>query len=330
MSDSYPAIVVASPNAKGALQQPSDDDLPDGDVTVDVAGSSLNYKDGLAVTGRGKIVRQYPMVCGVDLAGTVRDSAAPQWRPGDEVVCTGWGLSETHPGGYTRRQRLRSQWLVPRPPELSLAQTMAVGTAGLTAMLSVLALEHRGLTTETDGEVLVTGAGGGVGSIAVCILARLGYRVIASTGRPDSESYLKALGAAAIVDRAELTQTADRPLDKERWAAAVDTIGGETLASALRQTRYRGAVAACGFVGGTDLPVTVLPFIVRNVALLGIDSVLCPTVVRSKAWQRLGRDVDTGLLDSLTTAEPLRNVPELAEAILAGQTRGRVVIDTAA
>jgi acrylyl-CoA reductase (NADPH) len=330
MSDSYPAIVVAGPDAKGTLQQLSDDDLPEGDVTVDVAYSSLNYKDGLAVTGRGKIIRQYPMVCGIDLAGTVRDSAAPQWRPGDEVVCTGWGLSETHPGGYTRRQRLRSQWLVPRPSELSIEQTMAVGTAGLTAMLCVLALEHRGLTTETDGEVLVTGAGGGVGSIAVCILARLGYRVIASTGRPENESYLKSLGAADVVGRAELTQPSNRPLEKERWAATVDTIGGQTLASALRQTRYRGAVAACGLVGGTELPVSVLPFILRNVALLGIDSVLCPTTVRSKAWQRLGRDLDAGLLDSLTSVEPMRNVFELSEAILAGHTRGRVAIDTAA
>jgi putative YhdH/YhfP family quinone oxidoreductase len=328
MTDSFPAIVVASPEAKGTLAQLSDDDLPEGDVTVDVAYSSLNYKDGLAVTGRGNIIRKYPMVCGVDLAGTVRDSAAPQWRPGDEVVCTGWGLSETHPGGYTRRQRLQSHWLVPRPSDLSLEQTMAVGTAGLTAMLCVLALEHRGLTTETDGEVLVTGAGGGVGSIAVCILARLGYRVIASTGRPEKEPYLKSVGATVIVDRAELTPSAGGALDEERWVAAVDTIGGETLASALRQTRYRGAVAACGWVGGIDLPVTVLPFIQRNIALLGIDSVLCPTVVRSKAWQRLGRDLDTGLLDGLTTVEPMRNVPELSEAILAGRTHGRVVIDT--
>jgi putative YhdH/YhfP family quinone oxidoreductase len=330
MSDSYPAIVVASPDAKGTLEQLSDDDLPEGDVTVDVACSSLNYKDGLAVTGRGKVVRHYPMVCGVDLAGTVRDSAAPQWRPGDDVVCTGWGLSETHPGGYTHRQRLRSQWLVPRPSELSIKQTMAVGTAGLTAMLCVLALEHRGLSTETDGEVLVTGAGGGVGSVAVCILARLGYRVIASTGRPENESYLKSLGAADIVDRAELAEPSSRPLEKERWAATVETVGGQTLASALRQTRYRGAVAACGLVGGTELSTTVLPFILRNVALLGIDSVFCPTMLRSKAWQRLGRDLDPDLLDVMTTVEPMQSVPRLSEAILAGDTRGRVVIDTLA
>jgi putative YhdH/YhfP family quinone oxidoreductase len=330
MSDSYPAIVVASADTKGTLQQLSDDDLPEGDVTVDVAYSSLNYKDGLAVTGRGKIIRQYPMVCGVDLAGTVRACDAPQWRPGDDVVCTGWGLSETHPGGYTARQRVRAKWLVARPADLSLKQTMAVGTAGLTAMLCVLALEHRGLATDTDGELLVTGAGGGVGSVAVAILARLGYRVVASTGRPDNHSYLKSLGAATIIDRAELSAPSGRPLEKERWAAAIDTIGGETLASVLRQMRYRGAVAACGLVGGSDLPTTVLPFILRNVALLGIDSVLCPTAIRAKAWQRLSRDLETGLLDALTSVEPMTNVPALAEAILAGQTRGRVVIDPSA
>jgi putative YhdH/YhfP family quinone oxidoreductase len=207
---------------------------------------------------------------------------------------------------------------------------MAVGTAGLTAMLCVLALEHRGLNSETEGEVLVTGAGGGVGSVAVAILARLGYRVAASTGRPDSESYLRSLGAATIVDRAELATSSGRPLEKERWAAAIDTVGGETLATALRQTRYRGAVAACGMAGGSDLPLTVWPFILRNIALLGVDSVLCPHVVRAKAWQRLGRDLETGVLDTMTTIEPLANIPDLANAILAGQTRGRVVIDTSA
>jgi putative YhdH/YhfP family quinone oxidoreductase len=330
MSDSYPAIVVADADSQAKLQQISDDDLPEGDVTVDVAYSSLNYKDGLAVTGRGKIIRRYPMVCGIDLAGTVRASDAPQWRAGDDVVCTGWGLSETHPGGYTRRERLKSHWLVARPQDLSLKQSMALGTAGLTAMLCVLALEHRGLDSDIDGEVLVTGAGGGVGSVAVAVLSRLGYRVAASTGRPDNHPHLKSLGAATIIDRAELASPSGRPLDKERWPAAIDTVGGETLASVLRQTRYRGSVAACGLVGGTDLPITVLPFIIRGVALLGVDSVLCPTALRAKAWQRLSRDLDTGALDAITTVEPMSNVPDLAEAILAGQTRGRVVIDTSA
>jgi acrylyl-CoA reductase (NADPH) len=330
MSDSFPAIVAANADSKATLQQLTDDDLPDGDVTIDVAYSSLNYKDGLAVTGRAKIIRQYPMICGIDLAGTVRACHAPQWRPGEDVVCTGWGLSETHPGGYTRRERLRSHWLVARPADLSVKQAMALGTAGLTAMLCVLALEHAGLDTDVDGELLVTGAGGGVGSVAVAVLARLGYRVAASTGRPDNHSYLKSLGATTIVDRAELARPSGRPLDKERWAAAIDTVGGETLASVLRQTRYRGTVAACGNVGGNDLPMTVLPFILRNVALLGIDSDLCPTALRAKAWQRLSRDMDTDLLDAMTTIEPMSNIPDLAEAILAGQTRGRVVIDTSA
>ena len=325
---SFPAI-VASGSGPATLQQLTDADLPEGDVTVAVTHSSLNYKDGLAVTGRGKIARSFPMVCGIDLAGTVEASDSPRYRVGDEVVVTGWGLSETHPGGFTRRQRVRAEWLIARPASLSLQQTMAVGTAGLTAMLCILALEHNGLDPATEGEVLVTGAGGGVGSVAVSLLSGLGYRVAASTGRPEVHDYLRSLGAGSIVDRQELA-TAGRPLDKERWAAAVDTVGSQTLATVLAQTRYRGSVAACGLAGGNDLPTTVLPFILRNVSLLGIDSVSCPTALREQAWARLGRDLPLPVLDAITTVEPLGRVPQLAEEILEGRTRGRVVIDTAA
>lgn len=320
--------IYASEPGPAALRQLSDDDLPDGDVTVDVTWSSLNYKDGLAVAGRGKVMRSHPMVAGIDLAGVVAASDSPDWNAGDEVLVTGWGLSESHPGGFTQRQRVRSQWLTAKPEGLTLQQTMAVGTAGLTAMLCVLALEHVGVVPG-DGEVVVTGAGGGVGSVAVAVLAKLGHTVAASTGRAETHDYLRSLGASAVVDRADLA-TAGRPLDKERWLGGVDTVGSQTLATVLAQTRYRGAVAACGLAGGSDLPTTVLPFILRNVALLGVDSVSCPSPVRAEAWGRLATDLPTDLLDTMTTVEPLSKVPELAERILAGRTRGRVVIDTSA
>jgi acrylyl-CoA reductase (NADPH) len=299
--------------------------LPQGDVTVAVAWSSLNYKDGLAVSGKGKIARSLPMTCGIDLAGTVEESDDPRWKPGDEVVLTGWGLSETHPGGYSQVQRVQGSWLTALPAGLSLQQSMAIGTAGLTAMLCVLALEDAGLNPDADGEVLVTGACGGLGSVAVAVLARLGYRVAASTGRPEEHDYLRGLGALTLVDRAELA-TAGRPLDKERWVAAVDTVGSQTLATTLAQTRYGGAVAACGLAGGNDLPTTVLPFILRGVSLLGIDSVMCPSGRREQAWARLATDLPADLLETITTVEPFARVPELAEEILAGHTRGRVVI----
>jgi putative YhdH/YhfP family quinone oxidoreductase len=322
----FPAIVVDGPGP-ASLRELTDDDLPEGDVTVAVSYSSLNYKDGLAVTGRGKIARTFPMVCGIDLVGTVEASDAPAWRAGDEVVVTGWGLSETHPGGFTRRQRVKSEWLVRRPEGLTPAQTMAIGTAGLTSMLSVLALEGAGIKPDGEWPVVVTGAGGGVGSVAVAVLSRLGYPVAASTGRTETHDYLRSLGAATIVDRSELATASGRPLEKERWLAGIDTVGSQTLASVLTQTRYRGAVAACGLAGGTDLPVTVLPFILRNVSLLGVDSVSCPAPIRNEAWRRLGTDLPTDLLDAMTTVEPLTRVPELADDILAGRTRGRVVID---
>lgn len=322
--------MVASGDGPASIVTLTDSDLPPGDVVIDVAYSSLNYKDGLAVSGKGRIARSFPMVCGIDLVGTVASSESPAWEPGDEVVVTGWGLSETHPGGYSGRQCVRSEWLVRRPERLSMVQTMAVGTAGLTAMLCVLALEAHGLEPEpaADGEVLVTGAAGGVGSVAVAVLARLGYRVAASTGRPEAADYLRRLGATTIVERAELA-TAGKPLAKERWSAAIDTVGSTTLATVLSQTRYRGAVAACGLAGGNDLPTTVLPFILRNVALLGVDSVHCPTAQRSEAWARLATDLPLEHLDAMTTVQPLEQLPALAEEILAGRTRGRVVIDVA-
>ena len=321
------AIVAPEPGP-AALAELSDSDLPQGDVTVAVSHSSLNYKDAMVVTGAGRIARSYPMVCGIDLAGVVEESHAPDWRPGDEVLITGWGLSESYPGGYTARQRVRSEWLTPRPDSFSLAQCMAIGTAGLTAMLCVLALEHAGLEPGGDAEVLVTGAGGGVGSVAVTLLAGLGHHVAASTGRAELHDYLRGLGAAEIVARADLDQPS-KPLESARWAGAIDTVGSQTLGRVLAQTRYRGAVAACGRAGGTDLPTTVAPFILRGVSLIGIDSVMCPAPLRELAWSRLERDLPAARLDAMTTREPLSRVPALAEAMMAGQVRGRVVIETA-
>ena len=320
--------IVASEPGPATLQELTEADLPEGDVTVAVAYSSLNYKDGLAVSGKGKIMRSHPMIAGIDLAGVVEASDSPDYQVGDEVLVTGWGLSETRSGGFTQRQRVPAALLTRRPDGLTLLQTMAVGTAGLTAMLCVLALEGAGVTPG-ENEVIVTGAGGGVGSVAVAVLAKLGHSVAASTGRAETHDYLRSLGATTIVERDELA-TAGRPLDKERWLGGVDTVGSQTLATVLAQTKYRGAVAACGLAGGNDLPTTVLPFILRNVSLLGVDSVMCPAPVRNEAWTRLGTDLPTDLLDSMTTVEPMTDLPALAEKILAGQTRGRVVIDTSA
>ncbi len=325
---SFQAIVVPEPGP-AALRELTDADLPDGDVTVAVSHSSLNYKDGLVVTGTGRVARSYPMVCGIDLAGVVESSDSPDWRTGDEVLVTGWGLSESHPGGYTERQRVRSEWLTRRPAAFTAVQCMAIGTAGLTAMLCVLALERAGVAPGENSEVLVTGAGGGVGSIAITLLAALGHRVAASTGREELHDYLHGLGAGEIVARAAL-EVASKPLESARWAGAIDTVGSQTLATVLAQTRYGGAVAACGRAGGTDLPTTVAPFILRGVSLLGIDSVMCPAPLRASAWERLERDLPLAQLDALTRVEPLRRVPELAVEILAGQIRGRVVIETGA
>jgi acrylyl-CoA reductase (NADPH) len=323
---SYPAVVLSEPGP-ARLVDLTDADLPDGEVTVDVRFSSLNYKDGLAVSGKGKIARTLPMTCGIDLAGVVAASTSPHYEPGDEVLVTGWGLGETRPGGYTHRQRVPASMLTARPAGLTLQQSMAVGTAGLTAMLCVMALEGAEVRPGGDREVLVTGAAGGVGSVAVALLAGLGHQVAASTGRAEAHDYLRSLGATTIVDRADLAG-AGRPLDKERWAGAVDTVGSQTLATVLSQTVYGGAVAACGLAGGNDLPVTVLPFILRGVSLLGVDSVMCPADTRSTAWQRLGKDLPLDRLDAMTTVEPMSRIADLAEQILAGRTRGRVVVDT--
>ncbi len=327
MSDTFEAYVLEE-QGPAVLKRLSDQDLPDGDVTVDVSYSSLNFKDGLALTGRGKIARSFPMVCGIDLAGTVTDSRSPEWHAGDEVVVTGWGLSETWPGGYTGRQRVRPGMLVRKPDGLSLPQTMAVGTAGLTAMLCVLALEKAGLEPGR-GPVVVTGAAGGVGSVAVAVLAGLGYEVHAATGRPAVHDYLRGLGAAALVDRAELAEASKRPLESERWAGAVDTVGSTTLATVLKQTSYAGSVAACGLAGGSDLPTTVLPFIVRGVSLLGVDSVMAPAGPRAEAWRRLETDLPAAKLDAISSTRGFSELPDLAGQILAGATRGRIVIDIA-
>lgn len=320
----YPAyqIIEKGPARRVELTEA---DLPEAGVTVDIAYSSLNYKDGLALTGKGgRIARTLPMVCGIDLAGTVVASDSPDFTPGDEVVATGGGLSEVYPGGYTTRQRVPADILVPRPGGLTLAQTMAVGTAGFTAMLAVLALEDAGVRPD-QGPVLVTGASGGLGSVAVAILARLGYEVEASTGRAETHDYLRGLGAAAIVGRDQLTELG-KPLASERWAAAIDSVGSTTLANVLSQIKRAGAAAACGLAAGHDLPATVMPFILRGVSLLGIDSVGCPMDRRRRAWQRLGRDLPAGSLDSISQTRRFDELPELAEEILGGSIRGRVVI----
>ncbi|MEW6296262.1 MAG: MDR family oxidoreductase [Thermodesulfobacteriota bacterium] len=328
MSETFKAIVAEEVDGKvrASLKDLTANDLPPGDVTVRVAYSTLNYKDGLAVTGRAKIARRFPMVCGIDLAGTVEESQNPEYKPGDRVLITGWGLSETHWGGYSQKQRVKAEWLIPVPEPLSLKQAMAIGTAGFTSMLCVMALEHLGVAPGAQ-PVIVTGAAGGVGGVAVALLARLGYAVAASTGRPELRDYLTSLGATDIVERATLAQPSGRPLDPERWAGGVDTVGGEVLASVLRGTRYGGAVAACGLAGGATLPTTVYPFILRGVSLLGIDSVMCPKPKRVTAWQRLVRDLPLDKLDTMTVVEPMTKVPVLAEEILKGRVRGRVVID---
>ncbi|RIK37487.1 MAG: oxidoreductase [Chloroflexi bacterium] len=300
-------------------------DLPDNDTLIDVRYSSLNYKDGLAITGTAPIARRSPMVAGADLVGVVLESAVPDWPAGTPVTVNGWGLSEVHWGGYTQRQRVRSEWLVRVPDAFTLEQAAAIGTAGYTAMLCVLALEEGGVTPES-GDVLVTGASGGVGSVAVALLSSLGYRVVAATGSADAQAYLSGLGAAEFIERATLAEKG-RPFQAERWAGVVDTVGSTTLANALAQTKYGGTVAACGLAGGNDLPTTVLPFILRGVRLQGVDSVMAPRARREAAWARLARDLDQAKLASITSVEPLSNIFDLAQAILRGETRGRVVID---
>ncbi len=300
--------------------------LPEGDVTVDVSHSTLNYKDALAITGKGPVVRQFPMVPGIDFAGTVADSGHPDWKRGDHVILNGWGLGESRHGGYAEQARVSGDWLVSLPPGMEAEQAMAIGTAGYTAMLCVMALEHNGVAPH-DGEVLVTGACGGVGSVAVALLAANNYRVIASTGRAEEEAdYLKGLGAQTVIPRAELSEPG-KPLGKERWAGAIDTAGSHTLANACASTMYGGAVAACGLAQGMDLPATVAPFILRGVTLAGIDSVMAPIERRQEAWQRLARDLDMEKLAAMTSEAGLSEVVGAADDLLNGKVRGRLVID---
>jgi alcohol dehydrogenase/acrylyl-CoA reductase (NADPH) len=324
------AIVVDQHDGtvQGRLAEISETDLPPHEVLVEIAYSSLNFKDGLSISGKGKIARKLPMVAGCDLAGTVVESSLPEWKAGDKVVVNGWGLSETHWGGFAERARLKPEWLLKLPDEIDFKRAMAIGTAGYTSMLCVIALEQMGVDPG-EREIVVTGAAGGVGSVAVAILANLGYRVTASTGRPSTHDYLRELGATDFVDRAELAQKGS-PLQKERWAGGIDAVGGQTLATVLSQTVYGGAVAACGLAGGNDLPGSVFPFILRNVTLLGVDSVMTPMARREVAWQRLASDLPMAKLDRLTSVVPMSAVPQLASDIVDGKTQGRLVVDVRA
>jgi acrylyl-CoA reductase (NADPH) len=317
----------ADGKVSGKLTELDESRLPgDGEVTVDVRYSTLNYKDGMILQGIGRLVRSYPHVPGVDYAGTVAKSSHPDWKPGDEVILTGWRVGEWHWGGYAQKARAKAGWLVPLPKGLSLKQAMAVGTAGFTAMLAVMALEKHGLTPDS-GEILVTGAAGGVGSVATALLAKAGFQVAAVTGRPEQGDYLKDLGATLIVPRSELAEAPQRPLDKERWAGAIDSVGGTMLARLLTQVKYRGAVASVGLAGGNQLQTTVLPFLLRGVSILGIDSVMSPHEERLEAWARIARDLPLAKLDAMTETAALADLPRLSQAILKGGLRGRTVID---
>jgi acrylyl-CoA reductase (NADPH) len=327
MSEKFHAIVAdeSDGRVRGALRELDISELPDEDVLVDVAYSTVNYKDGLAVSGRGKICRKLPMVCGIDLAGTVRESRSPDYAPGDQVLVNGWGLSEKYWGGYAQQQRLKPAWLTRVPDELSLEQSMALGTAGYTAMLCVQAIMDHGVTADA-GPVVVSGATGGVGSVAVMLLARLGFEVTGVSGKAEAGEFLASLGAAQTIGRAELDRES-RPLESETWAGGVDAVGSNTLATMLAQTRYGGVVAACGLAGGADLPTTVLPFILRGVTLAGIDSVMAPQAKRQRAWDALAELVDADQLAKIYRVEPMSSIPELAEEIVEGRIKGRVVID---
>ena len=323
----YQAIVIEKDDAgyRAELKSCDESELPEGDVTVNVEFSTLNYKDGLAITGKGPVVRKFPMVPGVDLVGTVADSEHPDFDVGDYVVLNGWGVGETHPGGLAQKARLNGKWLVPLEGEFTPRQAMAIGTAGYTAMLCVMALERHGVKPD-DGEILVTGANGGVGSVAVTLLARLGYKVVASTGRVNEADFLRSLGAAEVIDRAQFSEPG-RPLGKERWAGAIDSIGSHTLANVCATTRYRGTVTCCGLAGGMDFPATVAPFILRGVTLAGVDSVMAPKALRLEAWSRLARDLDIAKLETITQEIGLGEVIETAGKLMDGKVRGRVVVD---
>ncbi|MBI5276400.1 MAG: oxidoreductase [Burkholderiales bacterium] len=319
-------VLEKEPAFRAEVREVDDTFLPEGDVTVDVEYSTLNYKDGLAITNKSPVVRSWPMVAGIDGAGVVAESSSAKWKKGDAVVLNGFGVGETHKGCLAGRARLKSEWLVRRPAAFTARQAMAIGTAGYTAMLCVLALERHGLKAG-DGEVLVTGATGGVGSVAIAILSKLGHKVVAATGKASEEAYLKKLGAAGIIDRNELSSPG-KPLQKERWAGVVDAVGSHTLANACAQTRYGGAVAACGLAQGMDFPSSVAPFILRGVTLCGVDSVMAPMARREEAWGRLAHDLDTALLEEMTTEVALEGAVEAAHKLMAGQVRGRVVVRT--
>jgi acrylyl-CoA reductase (NADPH) len=322
----FKAIVIdkSAAGQSVGLKDFDENDLMEGDVTFRPEWSTLNYKDGLAVTGKAPVVRRFPMIAGIDGAGTVETSSHPDWKPGDKVILNGWGCGETHLGCYGQKARVKGDWLVPLPAGMSARDAMAVGTAGYTAMLAVMALERHGVTPDR-GPVVVTGASGGVGSVAIALLARLGHHVIATTGRPQETPYLRELGAAEVIDRAELTAT-PRPLGKERWAGGIDSVGSVTLANVLSMTRYGGAVAACGLAGGMDLPASVAPFILRGVALLGVDSVMCPQKTRREAWRRLATDLDRQKLAQIAGEIDLSGTIEAGRRLLEGQVRGRLVV----
>ena len=324
----FRALVLEEADGKvtSSVQELDEASLPDGDVTVAIDYSTLNYKDGMILGGIGRMVRNYPHIGGIDFAGAVEESAHPDYRAGDKVVLTGWRVGEAHWGGYSQKARVKGDWLVHLPENLSTRQAMALGTAGFTAMLSVQALEDHGLGVE-DGDVLVTGAAGGVGSVAVAVLAGQGYSVTASTGREETHGYLQSLGASNIIARSELAEPTKRPLDSERWAGCVDSVGGTTLARLLTQMKYRSSVAAVGLAGGSALETTVLPFLLRGVNLLGIDSVMCPYEPRRKAWARLAEQMPVDKLESMITEAALSDLAGLGGDILKGQVRGRVVVD---
>ncbi len=322
----FKAIVVTKGESgtNAALSDFNDNDLMEGDVTFRPEWSTVNYKDGLAITGKSPVVRRFPMIAGIDGAGTVEASSNPNWKAGDKVILNGWGCGETHLGMYGQRARVKGEWLVPLPEGMTTRDAMAIGTAGYTAMLAVMALERHGLKP-ASGPIVVTGAAGGVGSVAIAVLAKLGYHVIASTGRTNEADYLKSLGAAEITDRAELAG-APRPLNKERWAGGIDSVGSTPLANVLSMTKYGGAIAACGLAAGMDLPGSVAPFILRGVSLLGIDSVMCPLTLWREAWNRLAADLDRKKLAEITSEIGLSDVFTAAPKILAGGVRGRLVV----
>ena len=323
----FNAIVIEKDEAgyRASLKAVDEASLPEGEVTVRVEYSTVNYKDGLAITGKSPVVRKFPLNAGIDFAGTVETSDDARFKPGDRVVLNGWGVGETHSGGLAQKARVKADWLVPLPAGLTTRQAMAIGTAGYTAMLCVLAIERHGIKPES-GDILVTGANGGVGSVAIAVLTKLGYRVVASTGRPEETEYLRSLGAADVIHRDELSAPG-RPLGKERWAGVVDSVGSHTLVNACAATRYGGAVAACGLAQGLDFPASVMPFILRGITLYGIDSVMAPQAKRLAAWQRLAQDLDLAKLAAITTEIPLAAALQAGVDILAGHIRGRVVVD---